>query len=122
LRLFPATKDVIQNEDRENGIISGKGYFSFTNIVSTFMLGSSALVNTTINIIIKDNKYKVEIFDFYKVAASAYEAEGPIENYYTPNKKNQKYWHGYFVNFNNKVILLLAQINDEMSKKLSTDF
>ena len=121
LRLFPATKDVIQNEDKENGIISGKGYFSFYN--KGGLIGSTALIKTTINIVVKDNKYKAEVFDFYNEAKSAYEAEGPIENFYAlATKKYQKYWYGYFTNFNSRVILLLAQINDEMGKKLITDF
>jgi hypothetical protein len=31
LRLFPATKDVIQNEGKENGIVAGKGSFNKYN-------------------------------------------------------------------------------------------
>jgi hypothetical protein len=76
-----------------------------------------------INIIVKNNKYKVEVFDFYVVPISINDFEGAIEtSYELAKKKNRPSWCTYFSNFNQRTELLLAQISDEMNKKLSTDF
>lgn len=123
LRLFPATKDVIQNEDKENGIISGKGFFTFSTKGGGLLnMPLPSSVMATINIIVKDGKYKIEVFDFYKQAMSNLEDEGSIETFYTMAAKGKRFWQRYFINFNERVLLIFVQIKTEMNKKINTDF
>ena len=115
LRLFPDTKDVIQNEDKENGIISGKGYFEMPLI----------MMRSTIRILVKDNKYKVQIFDFYSASTlTRNDVESPIENSYNraKEKTRSKSVCNSWINFNNMVLYIFGQIESLMNKKLSTDF
>jgi hypothetical protein len=115
LRLFPDTKGVIQDEDKDNGIISGKGYFVM----------SLAMVKFTIRILVKDNKYKVQMFDFYYSSTLRNDIERPMEtNYNVAIKKKQlsKRESNSWVIFNNNVFYIFDEIETEMNKKLSTDF
>jgi hypothetical protein len=116
LRLFPDTKGVIQDEDKENGIISGKGYFSMP----------MTMIKCTIRILVKDNKYKVQMFDFYSSSTLIRnDTESPIEkNYYSAKEKKQlsKRACNSWIVFNNNVLNIFNEIETEMNKKLSTDF
>lgn len=115
LRLFPDTKGVIQDEDKDNGIISGKGYFSMSFDMTKF----------TVRILVKDNKYKVQMFDFYSSSTLIRnDTETPIEkNYYFAKKKKlSKRAYNSWVDFNNHVLYIFNEIETEMNKKLSTDF
>jgi hypothetical protein len=115
LRLFPDTKDVIQNEDKDNGIIAGKGYFEMP----------LSEVRSTIRIIVKDNKYKVQMFDFYVSSTLLRNpTETPIEKNYNfaKEKKRGKNSRDSWIDFNNKVLYIFEEIETEMNKKLSTDF
>jgi hypothetical protein len=108
LRTFPDTKSVIQQQDKEAGIIAGKGYFPLRH----------TLIRCTIRISTKDGKYKVEMFDFYPVGIDGLERS--IENNYAialKKQKGQKSWQ----DFNNTVLQVLNEIETEMNKK-STDF
>ena len=121
LRLFPDTKGVIQNEDKENGIITGKGNFSFTIKGGAFNLSFPQSVKCTFRIMVKDQKYKVVIFDFYSVSSNL--QDYPIEDgYYTVKKKKKKVWYRYYTAFNDRVLEMFDQIENRMNKKLSTDF
>src|SRR6185312_1229762 len=103
LRLFPDTKGVIQDEDKENGIVTGKGYFK-----------APALIKCTIRIISKENKYKVQIFDFN-------EDDIPLERGYSiAIKKNRNLKSWKYFNYN--VLNVFNQVETEMNKKISTDF
>jgi len=115
LRLFPDTKGVIQDEDKENGIIAGKGYFSM----------SFAMMKFTVRILVKDNKYKVQIFDFYSSSTLIRDdTETPIEKNYNKAKEKRRSKSVYqsWINFNNNVLNIFNEIESEMNKKLSTDF
>jgi hypothetical protein len=115
LRLFPDTKDVIQNEDKDNGIVAGKGYFEL----------SVARVRCTIRILVKDNKYKVQIFDFYSSnTLIRNDIEKPIETSYDKAKERtrSKSVCNSWIVFNDRVHYIFDEIETEMNKKLSTDF
>lgn len=68
---FKSAKSVIQLEDKEAGVIIGKGY-------KYIVANSEALVSTacdiyfTIKITSKDNKFRVEIYDFYGMSQPSY--------------------------------------------------
>lgn len=115
LRLFPDTKDVIQNEDKDNGIISGKGNFDMSFDVIKF----------TIRILVKDNKYKVQMFDFYSDREIlGVPMESTLEAVYNRdrNRKHTKAICHYYENFNNRVLYIFSEVESQMNKKLSTDF
>jgi hypothetical protein len=57
-RNFKSAKDVIQMEDKEAGIIIGKGYFSLRE-------GKSCKIYFTLKIQVKNNRYKYWFSDFY---------------------------------------------------------
>jgi hypothetical protein len=115
LRLFPDTKDVIQNEDKGNGIVAGKGNFEL----------SVARVRCTIRILVKDNKYKVQIFDFYSSnTLIRNDIEKPIEVSYDKAKERTRSKNvcNSWIVFNDRVHYIFDEIETEMNKKLSTDF
>lgn len=124
LRLFPATKDVIQNEDKEDGIISAKGIFTFYEKGGLLNQTWGVDMKATFNIIVKDGKYKIEIFDFYRdEAPDSPDPPRSIENLYLAVKhKNKPKLFPFYSDFNTRVLQIFDQINDEMNKKLSTDF
>ena len=65
---FKSANDVIQMADKEAGIIIGKGNFSYyyendKTLFSNYS-GFTGYIEYTIKVYIKDNRYKVEIFNF----------------------------------------------------------
>jgi hypothetical protein len=104
LRSFPNTKDVIQDADKESGIISGKGNFNL----------SQTLLTCTIRIFTKDGKYKAEIFDFYPV--EQYGDGSPLERGYAMAQKKQKSKKSWR-QFNDRVLQMFDQIETQMNKK-----
>jgi len=60
---FQSAKDVIQLDDKDNGIIMGKGSFEIPYKMN-FMFTLPMTVGQTIKIYIKDFKYKYEFTDF----------------------------------------------------------
>ena len=116
IRLFPDTKSVIQDQDREAGTITGKGYFQFDIKGGAFNSTFPQMVECTFRITTKDNKYRVEIFDFNSVATDS--REYPLETgYYIVANKKQKKWYKYYDQFNTTVIGLFDQISQQMDKK-----
>lgn len=65
---FKSANDVIQMADKEAGIIIGKGTFSYYYEYDKTLFGNyncfKGFVNYTIKVYIKDNRYKVEVFNF----------------------------------------------------------
>lgn len=116
LRLFPDTKGVIQDEDKDNGIISGKGYYSVTFGMTKF----------TLKILVKDNKYKVQMFDFYTFSTLIRDDTGsPLEKgYFLAKSKRQPSRRicNSWIDFNNHVLNIFNEIESQMNSKLSTDF
>ncbi len=71
---YTSANDVIQMEDKENGIIVGKGYFEEMWQV-TFYASMKVKVYHTIKMYVKDGRYRYEITDFnvkYYVAPGPY--------------------------------------------------
>ena len=72
--VYKSGKDVIQMEDKDAGIIIGKGYFK-TYWKANLIFSADMDVWHTIKISIKDGKYKYEITDF------TYKYSTPSGNY-----------------------------------------
>lgn len=99
---FKSANDVIQMADKEAGVIIGKGNFSYSYEIDKSLFGSykyfSGFVDFTIKVYIKDNRYKVELFNFSHKAInnSGYPLSlGEITNIVTkaPLKMQQKYYN-----------------------------
>ena len=122
-KLFHAKKGVNEHEDKENGIISAQVYLSFNTTREVTNIVFQNVVKTTITIKVKDNKYKVEITDFYKISSDANTPDEPFEEIFLFDKaKDRPNWYAYYANLNQRVMLILDQIFAEMNQKLSTEF
>ncbi|MFA6057526.1 MAG: DUF4468 domain-containing protein [Taibaiella sp.] len=73
---FRDSKSVIQVSDKEEGLITGKGNYSFYLKQTVMMTPISGRVEFTININIKDNKFKYQIYGF--AIEAAYKSVLPI--------------------------------------------
>jgi len=75
---FNSGKDVIQLDDKDAGLVVGKGFFSVI-WKANFMYSYDMQVYHIIKVYVKDGKYKFEITDFsykYFISSSQYMAGG----------------------------------------------
>jgi hypothetical protein len=75
---FKDAQEVIQLDDKENGIIMGKGILN----INYQVLGTTITdrINFTISIRVKDNKFKAEITDMKQISETA-KTDTAIESY-----------------------------------------
>lgn len=118
--VFNSGKDVIQMEDKEAGLVIGKGYLS-VNYRNSFLYTFPTRIWHTIKISIKDGKYKYEITDmsyFYHVTADQYsrgaDVEGSLENF--PKHNQDKTYRDIDVEMKDEI----AKLKTYMAKKQST--
>lgn len=121
---YKSANDVIQMEDKEAGILMGKGLFvELYNF--GFLVGPvSVNVYHTVKVYVKDGKYKYEITDLngkYYERPSKYSSGGlqsmPIGNVLGPgNKKNYK---KFLEDTNAHVNSIIASLQYEMNKPLA---
>ena len=123
LRLFQGTKDVIQNEDKENGIIAGKGN-TFFNFPGRFGLNFGQTIRFTLSITVKDYKYRVQLFDIYFTNNIVGPTDDPIESRFGGGiqKTKNKYTKTFYRNMNLKLLSIIYQVRNEMNKKTNNDF
>jgi len=122
-KLFHAKKGVNEHEDKENGIISAQVFLSFNTTRDVTNMVFQNVVKTTITIKVKDNKYKVEVTDFYKISSDANMPDEPIEETFLFDKaKDKPNWYAYYANLNQRVLIILDQVYAEMNQKLITEF
>ena len=84
VEVFKSGRDVIQLDDKEAGLIIGKGYFNIVWKVN-FMNSYDMQIWHVVKIYVKDAKYKYEITDFayrYFVPSSQYISGGWQEGNY----------------------------------------
>ena len=60
---FKSAKSVLQMEDKEDGKLAGKAYHTYT--FYNGMSSSNVNIDFTLNIDIKDGKYRVQFYDMY---------------------------------------------------------
>jgi len=90
---FNSGKDVLQIDDKDGGIIMGKGYTQKS--VGNFMTGPLEQdIYYVINITVKDNKYRIQLYNIY-VSIPASSAHGkidmPAENIIKHPRSNSKF-------------------------------
>lgn len=119
--VYHSAKDVIQLDDKDAGIVIGKGYFE-TLWKANFLYTYQLQIWHTIKISIKDGKYKYEITDFrykYYVAPDKYSSGGWNEG----NLKDWKKVHNGEKSIQEAILkeeAEISQLKTYMSKRSST--
>jgi hypothetical protein len=85
---FNSAKDVIQIADKDAGQLTGKGIFVLAN--TKYSLGYQSSVKFTFNIQYKDEKYRVQFYDFIITSVS------PINGQSVTDPMDSVYYH--FIN------------------------
>ncbi len=91
---FKDAKEVIQLKDKESGEVFGKGNFDFSNVALAFSCYSGE-ITFTIQVLVKDGRYKVIMSDFIHKAVSNSQCDfGYISNgeFCTSNQGQQTKW------------------------------
>lgn len=107
---FRDSKEVIQIEDKENGLLMGKGNFNFEQSLVPF------LIKFSIRVSVKDNKYRVQFYDItYRegTRGNTKEADGLNEKKGRDKLKN---------NINNEFNSLLISFKRSMMNKVVDNF
>lgn len=129
---FKSAKDVIQMDDKESGIVIGKGFVD----INAKMLGASYPVKMwyTIKIQSKDGRYKYEIYDIYfenyppnYVLPDGYAKSQTAEdifdktNYYKKNGQPKNQSLNFKTQMVEKIDGLKSMIVDAMKKSIGSD-
>jgi hypothetical protein len=132
VEVFKSAKDVIQMDDRESGIVIGKGF----NDIYSKMLGSSFPVKMwyTIKIQSKDDRYKYEIYDIYfenypsqyvlpngKVTSQTAEDIFDKTNYFKKNGQPNNQSLNFKTQMTDQIIILKSVLNKSMNKSLTSN-
>lgn len=125
---FKSANDVIQLDDKENGIILGKGLFKDTEKVGLAGI-SNRTWKFTIKIQVKDGKYKAEIYD---IDLTTDQSSPPvtanmdwyfgIKKLYDKDGNLKSYPLNFAKDINNIYLGFLAEIKKAMNEKLTSDF
>ncbi len=128
-KYFVSSKEVLQIQDKESGELSGKGIIKYS---SRIFLGSASTAGTirfTINVFVKDGKYKYEFTDFIHTASPS--SFGLITKEYDPNFKcantSGKGWQVKVYNdikdqIDENVKPLISSLKEAMTKKVNSDW
>jgi len=111
---FNSAKAVLQMDDKESGIVMGKGITAYDagNVITGTMRNS---INYTININIKDNKYRIQVYDIYVTNQNASYTPEYCLKYPKMNKKKLE-------NIDNNVKDLIAGFKTAINKKTDDNF
>lgn len=115
VNLFKNSKEVIQNEDKENGIIIGKGNIR----VNASALGTEVdggHINFTLTIAVKKGRYKYTFTDFaHEGNGINLPSGGDLENG-KPKNWRTKIWDSFLSQTDNEVKNMISSIKIEMNK------
>ncbi len=115
--IFKSGKDVIQLDDKEAGVVIGKGYF-IVPFKANFMYTYEMQVWHLIRLAVKDGKYKYEISDFsYKYLLDKYGwQEGSLNNSKIHN------YDKLLPEIDKEVQDEISEIKKHLVQKVSSDF
>lgn len=113
--LFNDSKSVIQNEDKESGIIIGKGTMSviYKSLGTVFDAG---YIHYTLTIAMKQSKYKYVITDFYHDGTGSKLPSGGAMETPKPKMWSQKQWDNAKSNMDSDIKNLIESLKTEMNK------
>jgi hypothetical protein len=114
VKLFKDANRVIQNEDKENGSITGKGLIEI-HLKAVGLVVPGGWVNFILNISVKDGKYKYNISDLrHEGNGSNIPSGGNLENG-KPKGWVTKQWNSIIIQTNDELKDLIRSIKDEMN-------
>jgi hypothetical protein len=122
INAFKSSKDVIQSEDAEQGMIVGKALFSYKP--RNIMMGDVAgTVNYAVKVFVKDGRYKYDITDFRheKCGMITTDEDCPCKFALTKGMNN-KIWNDVKENCKKEAESLINDLKKKMSKKSEADF
>jgi hypothetical protein len=105
IRTFNYPRAVTEMDDKENGIIMGKGAFDYVTPMVQMSI-QRGTIKYTFKITVRDNKYRFQIFDLLR------ENNSPVSEWYQENKTKTK----------RKYIIKQFEIINEKIKSLIDDF
>lgn len=112
---FVSANNVIQHDQAPNKII-GKGIFKFNNKGG----GSLGIVTVffTIDVSIKDNKYRIRLYDFLVTNSCSSDIENPIENVHVKTYTGlmKKYFYNAELIIKNKSEEILRDLSIAINK------
>jgi hypothetical protein len=114
---FKDSKSVIQVDDKDNGQIVGKGNF---DVPYKYGVNTSAQCNFTVKIDVKDNKYRLQIYNINYQWAIAGNATMSIEELKTAYKG--RYYEKIAPPTNEKVIALMQDCSKAMTAQKDDSF
>lgn len=83
IRTFNYPRAVTEMDDRENGIIMGKGAFDYVTPMVQMSI-QRGTIKFTFRITVKDNKYRIQVFDLTR------ESNSTVSEWYQENKTKTK--------------------------------
>lgn len=107
---FRNSKEVIRVDDKENGVLIGKGNFSFEQSLVPFIVRFSIKVNS------KDNKYRIQFYEITYQEGTG----GREKNAETLNEKKGR--DKLKENINSKFADLILDFQTAMKNKIDNDF
>ena len=124
---FKSAKSVLQVSDKESGQLTGKAILESNykyKALGAVYKGESS-VNTTIKVLVKDGKYKYEIYDLYETnvfGRLTTSNECPKKFPMQRQSKTDLMWQDAKSNITAKINLMLASLNTYMNNKTANDF
>ena len=122
---FKSAKDVIQMDDKEAGIIIGKGLSQYYIKIVGVDNGPHQLWYT-IKIQVKDGRYKYEIYDFFlsgleSAQKERVESQFNKTSYFKKNGQPKDIYEKMKNGMTGEIAELIRSIKDAMNKKKGTD-
>lgn len=105
IRTFNYPRAVTEMDDKENGIIMGKGAFDYVTPMVQMSI-QRGTIKFTFKITVKDNKYRIQIFDLIR------ESNSSVSEWYQENKTKTK----------RKYIIKQFEVINEKIKSIIEDF
>ncbi len=120
IQYYKSANDVIQMQDKDAGIIIGKGVFEFGFNPSTLSDRTTIYVSHTIKIYVKDGKYKYEIGDLIGTYDGSITL--PIGNF--KQDRNKKNYTKLCESTHDEILLTIQSLEQGMQKPVfgNTDF
>ena len=113
--LFKDSKSVIQTEDKESGIIIGKGAMSVT-YKSAGTVFDAGYIHYTLTLAMKQSKYKYVITDFYHDGTGSKLPSGGAMETPKPKMWYQKQWDNAKLKMDSDLKSLIESLKTEMNK------
>jgi hypothetical protein len=120
---FKSANDVIQLDDKENGMIQGKGCFSYySNVKYMGQNQGSGYINFTIKLWVKNGRYKYEFSNFIHTSNGTTLDMGLITSADIPDVKQlinfyTKLWNDIKISIQSHIAEFIKPLNEKMNEK-----